>query len=187
MKPVTVRIHQFGNRVAVAFISAEGETVYLDPDQAVATAHTLIRCGDFARRQELRRVASSQRSVIHGSLRPADMVPAFAHELADMTSHEQVVKITGFTPDNAPADGDAFWDTFEAAVILTGLYDALNSVAPEGCYFGAHPGDGSDFGFWMTDEAAEELETLEMKTAGQPFDTCTIPPTPPHTTQEADR
>lgn len=177
MKPVTVRIYQFDGRVAVAFIGAEGATAHLDPCQALATAHTLIRCGDFARREELRKIANKQRSIVHGSMRPADMVPAFAHELADMTSHEQVVSITGFTPDNAPADGDAFWDTFEAAVILTGLYDALNSVAPEGCYFGSRPGDGSDFGFWMTDEAAEELETMEMKTAGEPFPTCTIPPT----------
>lgn len=32
------------------------------------------------------------------------------------------------------------------------LFDTLNDIAPDGCYFGAHPGNGSDMGFWLTEE-----------------------------------
>ena len=28
------------------------------------------------------------------------------------------------------------------------LWDYMNQIAPDGFYFGAHPGDGSDYGFW---------------------------------------
>src|SRR5690606_1610377 len=33
--------------------------------------------------------------------------------------------------------------------LIADLFDALDAIAPEGSYFGAHPGDGSDFGFWQ--------------------------------------
>lgn len=28
------------------------------------------------------------------------------------------------------------------------IWDYLNDIAPDGCYFGGHPGDGCDYGFW---------------------------------------
>ena len=33
--------------------------------------------------------------------------------------------------------------------IVNDLMDALNEYAPDGYYFGAIEGDGSDFGFWQ--------------------------------------
>jgi|SRR6185295_4784135 len=33
----------------------------------------------------------------------------------------------------------------------TDIIDLLNSIAPDGCYFGGHPGDGADIGFWEYD------------------------------------
>lgn len=36
----------------------------------------------------------------------------------------------------------------EAEAFLETIYDFLNEVAPEGYYFGCHPGNGSDIGFW---------------------------------------
>lgn len=36
------------------------------------------------------------------------------------------------------------------------LFVALDAFSPEGCYFGAHPGDGSLFGYWKREEVNEE-------------------------------
>lgn len=36
----------------------------------------------------------------------------------------------------------------QAAFVLEGLFDVLDSLAPENAYFGAHWGDGATFGYW---------------------------------------
>jgi hypothetical protein len=43
----------------------------------------------------------------------------------------------------------------EQADLLERLTDALSAVAPNYVYFGAHPGDGSDFGFWVDHDQIE--------------------------------
>ncbi|KLU61769.1 hypothetical protein CEB3_c19480 [Peptococcaceae bacterium CEB3] len=32
------------------------------------------------------------------------------------------------------------------------IWDYMDDIAPEGCSFSSHPGDGADFGFWEEDE-----------------------------------
>jgi hypothetical protein len=39
-----------------------------------------------------------------------------------------------------------------AAGVVDALIEALDDFAPDGCYFGAHEGDGADFGFWPVAE-----------------------------------
>ena len=97
-------------------------------------------------------------TVSHGTLRAYDLVQAFASELArrNPAGHSQMFSpACGFSAIPGDADGCAsheFWDSDEAHALVSVLAEALEECAPEDTYFGTHPGDGSDFGFWPSDD-----------------------------------
>lgn len=95
-------------------------------------------------------------SISHGTMRPQDLLPAFLDALAIVAPDEYaqlMVMPFGVIPAHAMDDGRAdWWESDDAQWALESLFDALDSNAPEGYYFGAHPGDGSDYGFWAIEE-----------------------------------
>lgn len=110
-------------------------------------------------------VPASLGTVSHGTLRTIDLLDRFASELeglallsGDFLSRpenfplrDQIANAIGEAQDCFAANGDDINpDKEETAEWLVNetLPDLLNLFAPEGAYFGAHAGDGSDFGFW---------------------------------------
>lgn len=90
-------------------------------------------------------------TIIHGTLRGYDLYFAFFDELMAINPelYEKVRRSEYMPPVAAAQDDDhPWWESEECSELLNQLFDALNECAPEGTYFGAHPGDGSDFGFW---------------------------------------
>ncbi len=88
-------------------------------------------------------------SVSHGTMRSGDLLESFRSALEDLDKKSYRDHMYKF-PDLADVDGgDSNEDIDEA---INDLDDRLNNLAPDGAYFGAHPGDGSDYGFWLADE-----------------------------------
>ena len=99
-------------------------------------------------------------TISHGTLRSEDLIEAFASELACLAPSEfegarQLLAEAQRYLDGCPVSED------EASELVNDLMDALNEFAPEGMYFGAHEGDGADFGFWHVDGEEDDREMDE--------------------------
>jgi hypothetical protein len=63
------------------------------------------------------------------------------------------------------AERESYWETDKAQEDLSDLCDALNCYCLPYFYFGVHPGDGSDYGYWLP-EGWEEDFFGGLKVAG---------------------
>ena len=93
-------------------------------------------------------------TLIHGTLRDEDLLQAFSDELAriDETKFRDVIKADAhlFAESANLTAAEIVEELGEYVTdVINDLMDALNEYAPDGYYFGAIEGDGSDFGFWQ--------------------------------------
>ena len=99
-------------------------------------------------------------SISHGTLRTIDLLRAFAFELSYLSGdYAELVNLADERHEAIDVDADN--ETPEDSELVNELIDALNELAPAYCYFGAHEGDGSDFGFWPSMEAIDELPRIQ--------------------------
>jgi hypothetical protein len=101
----------------------------------------------------------SEGTVSHGTLRTQDLLRSFADELNRVLPFNGSVRAEEAREYAIILDSITVTDTdIEAAqYALEDMFDQLNTIANrEGFYFGAHPGDGSDFGYWALETAEED-------------------------------
>ena len=88
-------------------------------------------------------------SLSHATMRNEHLIPAFAEFLENNFPHEYKTLLAGYgNEDYYYILEFGNYETETAFWLLESLFDVLNEVAPTGFYFGAHQGDGSDYGFW---------------------------------------
>ena len=96
-------------------------------------------------------------SISTGTLRPQDLLSTFGTMLNHLTLSEEKPRLI----EEASQAEQNIWDNDDddaheqAGHILEELSDALNELCPPFVYFGAHPGDGADFGFWPDMESLD--------------------------------
>ena len=83
-----------------------------------------------------------------GTMRSEDLIPVFLDAL-DPLQLEQADRQTIRAIQSRQRVG--FLDDETADDDLSELFDLLNNYCPDYCYFGAHPGDGADYGVWVVD------------------------------------
>ncbi len=114
-------------------------------------------------------------SVSTATLRPEDLLSAFRATLEGLvflsgdylsknhSERDRFACILGDAQDLFDETGEAIpedkWEE-AAEMINETLPDALQEFAAPYTYFGAHPGDGADFGFWPSWEQIDELPTV---------------------------
>ena len=99
-------------------------------------------------------------TVSHGTLRNEDLLNAFARELEwQVERNADYYQSSDYHRQNRDKFLALVWDARECDpdseqadyMVNESLPDALQEFAPAYAYFGSHMGDGSDFGFWMSD------------------------------------
>ena len=134
-----------------------------------------------ARARRIKRASSIDKyldqTVSRATLREPDLMETFYAVLKELKPASAADWYGDFSQDMMDEDFISAGDSFEELDIenvydecrmaddnmaeiftehLLDLEDRLEALAPEGYYFGAHTGDGSDFGFWS--DAEDQLE-----------------------------
>ena len=93
-------------------------------------------------------------SVSWGTMNSEHLIPKFASLLESLATRAHNMKDLALVKDiykrmEKPGyyrSEESDWDLNES------LFDRLEAYAPPGHYFGSHPGDGSDYGFWQAED-----------------------------------
>ena len=102
-------------------------------------------------------------TVSEGTMRPQDILPAImdvlkeyhpeAYQLVtDTISEEFDVTYVELCRDETH---QGWWSVNQWWLLDGFVWPAMDDIAPDGHYFGAHPGDGADYGFWLNDDWEE--------------------------------
>ena len=114
-------------------------------------------------------------TVIHGTMRAQDLIPAFlivlrkhnrglAETIIRDIPHDELVledkhHRIRFWLESSLNEDHPWWNSYAASCLITGgpgygdtLFHALQTIAPEGHYFGTREDDHNNFGFWPSQE-----------------------------------
>lgn len=97
-------------------------------------------------------------------MREQDLIPAFCEELRYLGHRSRKLSIIERRVNRALngkyGEDDAYFTDEESLWDLESLFDMLNEHALPYMYFGAHIGDGSDYGFWVSEDIEECFDGL---------------------------
>lgn len=98
-------------------------------------------------------------SVSSGTMRPEDLIPDFIWELRYLGHRSKNLTEIEKRVERA---NDEYWQDEECSFDLEELFDMLNEHSLPYMYFGSHPGDGADYGFWISEGMEYDFDGLKV-------------------------
>ena len=117
-------------------------------------------------------------SISSGTMRAEDLIPTLASELEYRAKHDKHVAfktrkthmqlaqlidkcIAGDCDhehmEDCPDSADNYYQSEAADNDLESLFDALDAYSAPYFYFGSHPGNGADYGYWLSESWDEDF------------------------------
>lgn len=90
-------------------------------------------------------------SLSESTMRPEDLIPCFISALRIIESDNKGIMESMQQMEN-DTQKDGYFESEDCQFDLNYLFDLLDACSPDGFYFGAHPGNGSDYGFWKSED-----------------------------------
>lgn len=102
-------------------------------------------------------------SISSGTMRPEDLIPTFLWELCQQRplkrEHGKLATVIQHCINRDPA---YYYDSEDAVQDLLALFNALDFYSLPYFYFGAHPGDGADYGWWLPEDWEDQFDGLQV-------------------------
>lgn len=101
-------------------------------------------------------------SVSSGTMRTEDLLDALSYEL-DYQLSRQSKRFPRAAQRKLIREANSPKLTAEdAQYVVEELFEALQDFAPPYACFGAHPGDGADYGYWLSEDIEREFDGLKV-------------------------
>jgi len=94
-------------------------------------------------------------------MRPEDLIPSFVWEAKHLRLTKDERKQVSRIARHADAtEDDAYWQDEVVQFDLEALFTILDNHSLPYFYFGAHSGDGADYGWWLSESMREQFDGL---------------------------
>ena len=107
-------------------------------------------------------------TVIQGTLRNEDLIPAFTGEIEYLSAgylDADIANLYHIAQETIDLyDQDSEVNEEIASEIVNDLIDVLNGYAPPMAYFGSLDGDGADFGWWIDSNRITDMMHTAQET-----------------------
>lgn len=100
-------------------------------------------------------------SIGSGTMREEDLIPVFLDTLEHFDKALAQQYRDEYRDIRKIRDTEEKWQAI-AYFLNEDLFNALDQFAPPYFHFGSHPGDGSDYGFWLSNESLEDFDGLKV-------------------------